>query len=62
WYMAQMHRSRWRSRFRIACIATTATPFLFEVLKELVDVVGVTCEGTNDGPALKTAHTGFFAG
>ncbi|KAH9159737.1 calcium-translocating P-type ATPase [Lactarius sanguifluus] len=35
---------------------------LVETLKELGDVVGVTGEGTNDGPALKTAHVGFSMG
>ena len=35
---------------------------LVEVLKELGDVVGVTGDGTNDGPALKTAHVGFSMG
>src|SRR6266702_2603419 len=35
---------------------------LVETLKELGYVVGVTGEGTNDGPALKTAHVGFSMG
>jgi Ca2+-transporting ATPase len=35
---------------------------LVETLKELGDVVGVTGGGTNDGPALKTAHVGFSMG
>ncbi|KAH9025707.1 Ca-transporting ATPase [Lactarius deliciosus] len=35
---------------------------LVEALKELGEVVGVTGEGTNDGPALKTAHIGFSMG
>ena len=35
---------------------------LVDTLKELGDVVGVTGEGTNDGPALKTAHVGFSLG
>ena len=35
---------------------------LVERLKELGDVVGVTGGGTNDGPALKTAHVGFSMG
>ena len=35
---------------------------LVETLKELGDVVGVTGEGTNDGPALKTAHVGISIG
>ncbi|KAF8267743.1 calcium-translocating P-type ATPase [Lactarius quietus] len=35
---------------------------LVETLKELGDVVGVTGEGTNDGPALRTAHVGFSMG
>ncbi|KAF8267739.1 hypothetical protein EI94DRAFT_1729725 [Lactarius quietus] len=35
---------------------------LVETLKELGDVVGVTGEGTNDGPALKAAHVGFSMG
>jgi Ca2+-transporting ATPase len=33
-----------------------------EKLKELGDVVAVTGEGTNDGPALKTTHVGFSMG
>jgi Ca2+-transporting ATPase len=35
---------------------------LVETLKDLGDVVGVTGDGTNDGPALKTAHVGFSMG
>ena len=35
---------------------------LVEKLKELGDVVGITGGGTNDGPALKTAHVGFSMG
>ncbi|ETW83423.1 P-type ATPase [Heterobasidion irregulare TC 32-1] len=35
---------------------------LVETLKGLGDVVGVTGDGTNDGPALKTAHVGFSMG
>jgi Ca2+-transporting ATPase len=35
---------------------------LVEALKELGDIVGVTGDGTNDGPALKTAHVGFSMG
>ncbi|KAH9025702.1 calcium-translocating P-type ATPase [Lactarius deliciosus] len=35
---------------------------LVEALKELGEVVGVTGEGTNDGPALKAAHVGFSMG
>ncbi|TFY80381.1 hypothetical protein EWM64_g3629 [Hericium alpestre] len=35
---------------------------LVETLKELGAVVGVTGDGTNDGPALKTAHVGFSMG
>jgi Ca2+-transporting ATPase len=35
---------------------------LVEKLKELGDVVGVTGDGTNDGPALETAHVGFSMG
>ncbi|KAH9015966.1 calcium-translocating P-type ATPase [Lactarius deliciosus] len=35
---------------------------LVETLKKLGDVVGVTGDGTNDGPALKTAHVGFSMG
>ncbi|KDQ57233.1 hypothetical protein JAAARDRAFT_35849 [Jaapia argillacea MUCL 33604] len=35
---------------------------LVEKLKELGEVVGVTGDGTNDGPALKTAHVGFSMG
>jgi Ca2+-transporting ATPase len=35
---------------------------LVETLKELGDIVGATGEGTNDGPALKTAHVGFAMG
>jgi Ca2+-transporting ATPase len=32
------------------------------MLKEGSDIVGVTRDGTNDGPALKTAHVGFSMG
>lgn len=32
---------------------------LVEQLKELSEIVGVTGDGTNDGPALKTAHVSF---
>ncbi|KAI9449865.1 Ca-transporting ATPase [Lactarius psammicola] len=35
---------------------------LVETLKELGDVVCVTVDGTNDVPALKTAHVGFSMG
>jgi Ca2+-transporting ATPase len=35
---------------------------LVEALKERGDVIGVTGDGTNDGPALKTAHIGFSMG
>ncbi|KAN0105567.1 HAD-like domain containing protein [Russula decolorans] len=35
---------------------------LVEVLKERGDIIGVTGDGTNDGPALKTAHIGFSMG
>lgn len=35
---------------------------LVETLKELDEVVGVTGDGTNDGPALKTANVGFSMG
>jgi Ca2+-transporting ATPase len=35
---------------------------LVEKLKELGDVVGVTGDGMNDGPALETAHVGFSMG
>ena len=35
---------------------------LVEKLRELGDVVGVTGDGTDDGPALETAHVGFSMG
>jgi len=35
---------------------------LVDTLKECSDTVGVTGDGTNDGPALKTAHVGFSMG
>ena len=35
---------------------------LVEMLKERGDIIGVTGDGTNDGPALKTAHVGFSMG
>ncbi|KAJ3757655.1 Ca-transporting ATPase [Lentinula raphanica] len=35
---------------------------LVETLKHIGDLVGVTGDGTNDGPALKTAHVGFSMG
>jgi Ca2+-transporting ATPase len=35
---------------------------LVETLRSLGDIVGVTGDGTNDGPALKTAHVGFSMG
>jgi len=35
---------------------------LVETLKERNDIVGVTGDGTNDGPALKTANVGFSMG
>ncbi len=35
---------------------------LVETLKGLGEVVGVTGDGTNDGPALKTANVGFSMG
>jgi P-type Ca2+ transporter type 2C len=35
---------------------------LVESLKDLGEIVGVTGDGTNDGPALKTANVGFSMG
>ncbi|KAL0954828.1 hypothetical protein HGRIS_003773 [Hohenbuehelia grisea] len=35
---------------------------LVEALKSIGEIVGVTGDGTNDGPALKTAHVGFSMG
>jgi Ca2+-transporting ATPase len=35
---------------------------LVEKLKSLGEIVGVTSDRTNDGPALKTAHVGFSMG
>jgi len=35
---------------------------LVEALRELHEIVGVTGDGTNDGPALKSAHVGFAMG
>jgi len=35
---------------------------LVETLKERGDIIGVTGDGTNDGPALKTVHVGFSMG
>jgi Ca2+-transporting ATPase len=35
---------------------------LVEKLKEIGEIVGVTGDGTNDGPALKTANVGFSMG
>lgn len=35
---------------------------LVEKLKQFGEIVGVTGDGTNDGPALKTAHVGFSMG
>ncbi|KAJ7727318.1 Ca-transporting ATPase [Mycena maculata] len=35
---------------------------LVETLKQIGEIVGVTGDGTNDGPALKTAHVGFSMG
>jgi len=35
---------------------------LVEQLRELGEIVAVTGDGTNDGPALKTAHVGFSMG
>lgn len=35
---------------------------LVETLKDRGDIVGVTGDGTNDGPALKTANVGFSMG
>ena len=35
---------------------------LVETLKDLGDIVGVTGGGTDDGPALETAHVGFSMG
>jgi Ca2+-transporting ATPase len=35
---------------------------LVEILKSVGEIVGVTGDGTNDGPALKTAHVGFSMG
>ena len=35
---------------------------LVEILKSMGDIVAVTGDGTNDGPALKTANVGFSMG
>ncbi|KAM5537221.1 hypothetical protein V8D89_009154 [Ganoderma adspersum] len=35
---------------------------LVDTLRDLGEIVGVTGDGTNDGPALKTAHVGFSMG
>lgn len=35
---------------------------LVDTLKGIGEIVGVTGDGTNDGPALKTAHVGFSMG
>ena len=35
---------------------------LVETLKKIGEIVSVTGDGTNDGPALKTAHVGFSMG
>jgi len=35
---------------------------LVETLKDRGDIIGVTGDGTNDGPALKAAHVGFSLG
>ncbi|KAJ7034956.1 Ca-transporting ATPase [Mycena alexandri] len=35
---------------------------LVETLKQIGEIVGVTGDGTNDGPALKTANVGFSMG
>ncbi|KAF7374979.1 Calcium-transporting ATPase [Mycena sanguinolenta] len=35
---------------------------LVNTLKHIGEIVGVTGDGTNDGPALKTAHVGFSMG
>jgi Ca2+-transporting ATPase len=35
---------------------------LVETLKDRGDIIGVTGDGPNDGPALKTAHVGFSMG
>jgi Ca2+-transporting ATPase len=35
---------------------------LVETLKPIVEIVGVTGDGTHDGPALKTANIGFSMG
>ncbi|KDQ58253.1 hypothetical protein JAAARDRAFT_47360 [Jaapia argillacea MUCL 33604] len=43
----------------LACSSPEDKKILVEKLKELGEVVGVTGDGTNDGPALKIAHIGF---
>jgi len=35
---------------------------LVETLKDRGDIIGVTGDGTNDGPALKAAHVGLSKG
>jgi Ca2+-transporting ATPase len=35
---------------------------LVKTLKEMGEIVGVTGDGTNDGPALKLANVGFAMG
>ncbi|KLO10815.1 calcium-translocating P-type ATPase [Schizopora paradoxa] len=46
----------------LARSSPTDKEMLVDALKELGEVVGVTGDGTNDGPALKSAHVGFSMG
>ncbi|KAF6742415.1 Ca-transporting ATPase [Ephemerocybe angulata] len=48
--------------FRQLSNADQDKKILVETLKSIGEVVGVTGDGTNDGPALKTANVGFSMG
>jgi len=64
-FRALDHRERIEVVPRLQVLARSSPEdkkILVETLRDLGEIVGVTGDGTNDGPALKTANVGFSMG